>query len=590
MLSRVSLSTGNVIGAMVCFNFKHWLQCVHRSVFIFQVHTKEDGGIITLPIHLPSSWLKVLLADHVFLLAGGVDKNLGDQLEAFWTCYRSYQGGHAAFQKSKEELRATIPILVHGDEGRHVKKSNWMVCTIETVLGLDVDKKLRKGPCLCHLDGALSRFGDTGAGQLGDENFSRATALAGEQHVNDAGQEFLSKYLCFSMSSLQYKKDRTLLTKAFQKIADDLTSLYNEGIQVQGQRYYCATLGVKGDLKFHHQIGNLSRSYYNTGTRQDIPMCSLCMAGHPAVTFEDVTDDAVWLSTMYTQKPWLHAPALATIPFEPGCEEGIFRLDLFHVWKCGLGRDLTGSTLILMCQLGYLDFEPGDACNLPARLNRAHSLFRLWAQASHRSPALHSFSKQLLNYKNEQSFAWFNVKGSDTTLLTHWLLFQMKTWSRTASRHPRFESAVVETLESAKTVFEVLHSHPLWMTRTCGQRVQYHLTVMVRGYKVLAQEAMNLGVVGFGLKPKLHACDHIVKDMRRQLLSNACKIFNPLAFSCEANESVVGHVSRIARRVNTRTCSVRVMERVRIKVKSLIGQFKAKLRTRHHQKIRPQPA
>ena len=118
------------------------------------------------------------------------------------------------------------------------------------------------------------------------------------------------------------------------------------------------------------------------------------------------------------------------------------------------------------------------------------------------------------------------------------------------------------------------------MDRVCGQRCQHHLLVMIRAYQFLALESRRLGVVGFGLKPKMHALHHISKSLKSQLQSNAPRILNPLVFSCEANESVVGHVSRIARRVSSRTVSLRVLERVLIRTKALIRKRKGNLSSR----------
>lgn len=526
--------------------------------------------------------MKLLLANYRFLLGGGCDgEQFHQQLASFWTCYEFYQPNHEVFKKDKSALSSTIPLLVHGDEGRYLKKGNFMVCTIECALGCDTDKKEKKPRCECGSDPLLSRYGNIGLGREGDAAFLQAIGTASQQHVNDSGNEFLSKFLVFGMSSLIYKKHKGILTQAFEMVAADLKQLHDVGITIQGHTFFASTIGCKGDLKFHHQVGNLQRSYYNVGVRENHPICSLCLAGTNGVHFEDVSANPVWLQTMYTQKPWNEGccPALATIPFEVGCEEAIFRLDLFHCWKCGLGRDLTGSTLIIMCQLQYFDFEGDDQFNLPARLGRAHSSFSLWCLANHKSPALHSFSKSLLNFKNQKSFAWFNVKGSDLTLLTAWLLFVVKCSREIhGERYSALEAALIETFESAKIVFGVLHSHQLWLSRLCAQRVQHHLTVLVRGYKCLAREARLLRIVAYGLKPKLHAVDHINRDLQRQLNNGAPRVLNCMVFSCEANESVVGHVSRLSRRVSSRTVSHRVLDRICIKVKCLIRRWKAKLR------------
>lgn len=536
----------------------------------------------------------MILQDYSFLLSGGPGNNIHDQLQAFWTCYEYYQPGHEVYKKSKADLRYTLPIAIHGDEGRYLKKGNFMVCTVETLLGVDSSKKdikLRKKPCTCPMDGALGRYGSVGTGDVGDTKFQGDVHRAGSQCVNDCGNEFLSKFLIFGMSSLKYKKHSGLLTQAFDMVAEDLKHLFTTGISIRGQTFYAATLGLKGDLKFHHQIGNLTRSYYNAGARANHPMCSLCMAGHDAVMFEDLSDSPAWMETLFFERPWKEGcmPSLASIPFQSSCPEAIFRLDLFHCYKVGLGRDLTGSTIIVLCQLGYFDFESTEEFNLPSRLQRAFGFFELWCKGCGKSPAIHSFSKSLLNYQNERAFAWANVKGSDNTLLTQWLIFTVKLAQQTQSRHPKLESALVETLEAAKTIFDILHSHSLWLDRACAQRVQHYMTVLLRGFKVLATLAKSLNVPAYALKPKLHACDHINRDLKRQLSNKAPKVLNPLAFSCEANESIIGHISRLSRRVNSRTVSCRVLDCVCIKVKNQVVKFKASLRLRRdggHQRKR----
>ena len=548
------------------------------------MYTTEDGSVIDVPILLPSSWLRCLLGSYKFLLDGGHGQNFHEQLSAFWTCYKFYQPGHVAFQRSKEVLSSTIPVVVHGDEGRYLKKGNWMVCAFEPILGIDgAEKNTKRKPCTCDEDPVMSRYGNIGCGHVGDQAFLDAINLASKQLVNDSGNEFLTKHLLFGMSSLLYKKHKELLKRAFMMVSTDLTALHESGLTVDGHTYFVSTVGIKGDLKFHHQVGHLTRSYFNIGTTRNHPICSLCLAGSDGVDFENTTDEPPWLRTMFTVRPWNRGdtPALASIPFDPNQPEGLFRLDLFHCWKGGLGRDLTGSTLIILCQLQYFDFESDSEFNLPARLKRAHSLFVLWCQATGKSPALHSFSKLLLNYKNERSFAWFNTKGSDTTLLTAWLLFTVKLSIETNGyRYQKLETALVETLGSAKSVFQLLRSHPLWLRRHCAQRAQHHLTVMLRGYKVLAREARNLKVVAYGFKPKLHAVDHINKDLRKQIKGKSPLILNPMAFSCEANESVVGHVSEIARRVNSRLASTRVLDRITIKVKSVVRKYKTQFKLR----------
>ena len=248
----------------------------------------------------------------------------------------------------------------------------------------------------------------------------------------------------------------------------------------------------------------------------------------------------------------------------------------------GTGRDLAGSALVALLLLGYFDFSSDDATNFPERINRSYSSFKLWCQAEAKSPALHRFSKEMLMFKNRRSFCWFNCKGSDCTLLVQWLHWYVSCYRITnGPLHPILEEPLLETLAAARDAFQLLHSHPLWMTRECGQLAQYYLTIMVKGYKVLARVSLEkLEIFGFGLKPKLHAMDHISRDLQKQIRTGAPRILNPLAWSCEANESYVGIISRLNRRVNTKTVGPTVIERVLLNVKTAIRKYKRRLKIR----------
>ena len=102
--------------------------------------TSTTGDVVELPWIRPSAWVKHLLEGYPFLLSGS-KPCLGDELEAFWTFYKQVHPEHAMFtmpaSQQSERMRWTIPLLLHGDEGRYLKRSNFMVCTIECPLGSD---------------------------------------------------------------------------------------------------------------------------------------------------------------------------------------------------------------------------------------------------------------------------------------------------------------------------------------------------------------------------------------------------------------------------------------------------------------------
>ena len=526
----------------------------------------ETGKTLSLPWIAPSSWVAYLMDRYPVLLCG-VKDGISNQLECFWKSYQAIHPGHIIF-RDPSKLHRSIPLILHGDEGRYLKRSNFMVCSVESILGSHPETKKS---CHCREDEALRRYDDLHL-ELGRE-VREVVSVALKQNTNTKGHSYLSRFLSFGLASKHYKENPGLLEQLFALVSQDLTALCEDGVMVKGERIYAGFLGVKGDLKFHTQVGCLSRSYQNLGAVKNRPMCHLCLAGSDNVPFESLEDNPEWLATSHREEPWppTSPPALVTIPYDNLCRADIFKLDLFHCWKVGQGRDLCGSSIVVLARLGKFDFEPQAPKNLEDRLIRVFSCFKLWCETTHHTMAMRSFSKNNLMVQDMKSFPWGNFKGSDTMLVSRWLLFFVTSHMTEAANDPtRLFSAMTQTLQSTVRFFDELYKHGLWLRRPCGQRLQYYLLRMVRGYNVLALECHNLGLAAYGLKPKLHAIHHICHEMAMQLRTKAPLILSPLAFNTEMNEDLVGRVSRLARKVSSRTVNRRVFDRLLIKTKALV--------------------
>ena len=447
-----------------------------------------------------------------------------------------------------------------------------MICTVESCLG----SQRQEGPlasCNCCRDHVLARYCDLD--RVDDPDVCKAD----DQVPNGKGHPYLSKFLCFGMASKEFKEHPGLLHAAFECVAQDLTSLCEDGVMVSGNHFYGGFLGVKGDMKFHHQIGHLAQSYYNLGRKQNYPICHMCAAGSDGVPFENTTDNPEWEASFHLVNPWKNGipPSLINIPFDPVCASAVFRLDIFHLWKMGVGRDLCGSALVSLCLLGHFDFQEAEcSMNIDARLERAFNIFRLWCLAERKTPALRSFTRLNLNLPNFHTFPWGNWKASDNTLITKWMKFYVgsllnETVGPGLSNPQRcFMKALHQTLASALTFFRIVHTHGVWLTRTCAQRAQHHLSVMLRGYKTCALAARNLELAAFGLKPKLHGLHHVSKELLSQLRTNCPRVLNPIIYSCESNEDAVGKIARLSRRVSARRVNSRVLDRIMFKTKALL--------------------
>ena len=151
---------------------------------------------------------------------------------------------------------------------------------------------------------------------------------------------------------------------------------------------------------------------------------------------------------MYSSRPWDIAPPLSAVPFDEIAPERFIRLDLFHVVKVGIARDLAGG-IALLCRLGFFD-APGDYTNINDRLHRAHASFKLWLSANNESAALRYFSPALFNLqKRLTDFAWTNTKASDTVLLVRYLHWFVSVELTNPSESGKQHRKLLRLLQSA---------------------------------------------------------------------------------------------------------------------------------------------
>ena len=83
------------------------------------------------PVIYPSKWVEFLMKDHGHLLLGGVDarncRRWQANLHEFWIRYKQYDEQHIMNEASSPPTTHTVPIYLHGDEGRGKYKLPLMV-------------------------------------------------------------------------------------------------------------------------------------------------------------------------------------------------------------------------------------------------------------------------------------------------------------------------------------------------------------------------------------------------------------------------------------------------------------------------------
>lgn len=514
-----------------------------------------------------STWLDYLLK-RVPSVLGIHSTSLQEQCQTFWTLFRYDHPDHVVFTSNKD-LKYCLPLNLYGDEGRGPKRAQYLELTFETPFGVFEHTES------CNCSDMVVRVPSNAKPDCGNCD-PLPGGIVENLSTNLKAHSYITKHLIFGLPSYKYKEHPCILDTHLRLLAEDMQQLYHDGLLIRDQRWFGVLVGVKGDMKFHSEtICTFTRCHSNLGRKQSLMMCPFCYAGSAAYPFEEVDHDPAWAESLMMSRPWeiSDTPQLALIPFDSfGRQEGMFRLDLFHLLKVGLSRDVAGSLVVIYCRTGLFDADE-DSRDFGERLTRAHGSFRLWCLENHKSPGLRSFTRAFFNVKSFAGSPWANSKGSDTTLLLRWLL-----WF-TGLKLVLDPEGMDSFLKTAKTVtsnilglHQLCETHGLFLDRACAQMLYAKMLTVAKGYHLLARHALGFGMVGFGLKPKYHGLKHMAHQLKLALQAGAPKIVNPNYCNCESNEDHVGKVSSLARKVSTRTIGHRVIQRYFLKTRALFDR------------------
>ena len=116
---------------------------------------------------------------------------------------------------------------------------------------------------------------------------------------------------------------------------------------------------------------------------------------------------------------------------------------------------------------------------------------------------------------------------------------------------------VLDTILSTTRVgiawFDIVYKHGLFLAPDCALRLYEVGHAFVVGYSTLAHKSL------FALIPKLHFQCHTLVELRLQIESGSGISLSPVCFDCCMNEDVVGRLSRLSRRSDTRVTFERVL-------------------------------
>ena len=114
--------------------------------------------------------------------------------------------------------------------------------------------------------------------------------------VRNQGHSFLSKFLITAVPWSVFSTNSEILPEVLRDIAKCYSALFEEGIEINGERFNFAMIGCKGDAEFHVDAGQFLRSFQIVGTVSDHEMCPYCHA--TTSNFGDVSDSPCWLDSV----------------------------------------------------------------------------------------------------------------------------------------------------------------------------------------------------------------------------------------------------------------------------------------------------
>ena len=245
----------------------------HKLMLGVEISQAQIGNFEKYEYIKPSSWIRYMDEFQQLKRIFGTRclEDIAPVLEVFWQRFEKQCPGHMVFQRAREgklRLEQTLPYYLHADEGRTLKKKALFLIQFQMAFG-------------------------KGAGKKNSQQILEARRAEGRLQPNMKGHTFTTRYLCGLMLRSDYADDPGNLDQLINLICEDLATLANDGIIVQGRQIWLAPLGNKGDWDYLAKVGHFNRSYRNapkgaTSRTADKPMCHLCLAGSPGYPYEDV--------------------------------------------------------------------------------------------------------------------------------------------------------------------------------------------------------------------------------------------------------------------------------------------------------------
>ncbi|CAE7029608.1 unnamed protein product [Symbiodinium sp. CCMP2592] len=364
------------------------------------------GELKNLPVVKISSWVKYLLdAGKLEQLVGVPEQEMESRLEEFWLRYRQLEPEHQIFVLAENgalELKRTVPVFAHVDEGRTYKSKALLILSVHGCLGKGTrsyNKRLVRKPHIKRDPMGMNYVGSTWS-----THFAFGSLL--RSYINE---------------------DVSCLDKLMSAFGQDMTELATHGVTSENgqKRLWVQILGIKGDLPALGKIGNFVRNYSRVPKKPTSKtacpgICWLCKGGQELpvhIPFEDFRPAAAWKATAFAERPWdVEPPVLAAIPGLPDKPEAFFVTDFWHNFHNGVGKYWVANGLSMFVFSN--DFIP--ARSIESKLEWLSRDFVRYCQRVKITPFLKEFTRDNLSMDSFDSYPqglWSKAEVTTQTML-----------------------------------------------------------------------------------------------------------------------------------------------------------------------------
>ena len=157
--------------------------------------------------------------------------------------------------------------------------------------------------------------------------------------------------------------------------------------------------------------------------------------------------------------------------------------------------------------------------------------------------------------------SWF--KGADTTSLLIFLEDKLKgAYPNVVEERPYYQDMLLAVC-SANAFLKTLYHGGLWLSATESSYVIAEGQKCLKHFQRCAERAFHLGFTRWKLQPKFHMLGEVLFEMGTLRMAGK-PVPNPLTYSCQMDEDLVGRVSAFSRVVSSRTIHERTLSRYQV--------------------------